>query len=208
VLKQSFITLVENYSQDQRLVETLWDEIEKNYSESTRHYHTLTHLTKMLGQLEEVRAEIADHHTLLFSLYYHDLVYQTSGNDNEERSAEVAGERLRLLSFPKDKIEKCLYQILATKGHLKNNDHDTNLFIDADLSILGQSWMVYAEYASQIRKEYAIYPDPVYKSGREKVLNHFLSMNQIFKTPYFYDKYEQRAKENFGKELRDLMGLK
>jgi predicted metal-dependent HD superfamily phosphohydrolase len=204
VLKQSFINLVENYSGDHQLIETLWDEIEKNYSENTRYYHTLTHLTNMFSQLEEVKAEIVDRHTLLFSLYYHDFIYQTKNNDNEERTAEMARERLQLLSFPPDKIEKCFHQILATKGHLKNNDHDTNLFIDADLSILGQSWLVYTEYASQIRKEYAIYPDSVYKSGREKVLSHFLNMEQIFKTPYFYDKYERKAKENLREELRDL----
>lgn len=34
-------------------------------------------------------------------------------------------------------------------------------------------------------REYSIYSNVVYNSGRKKVLNHFLTMNRIFKTDFF-----------------------
>ena len=55
-------------------------------------------------------------------------------------------------------------------------------------------------YFKNVRKEYIFYPNFVYKNGRKKVIQHFLAMNPIFKTEYFYDKYEFQAKENLLKE--------
>jgi predicted metal-dependent HD superfamily phosphohydrolase len=94
--------------------------------------------------------------------------------------------------------------ILATKVHLETDDQDTNYFIDADLSILGQPWNVYLLYSKQVRQEYSNYPDPVYYEGRRKVLTHFLEMSRIFKTQYFFDHLERQAKENLLKELKSI----
>jgi len=44
-----------------------------------------------------------------------------------------------------------------------------------------------------------VYPDLVYNPGRKKVLNHFLAMDSIFKTDYFYNKFDRQAKENLRK---------
>ena len=52
-----------------------------------------------------------------------------------------------------------------------------------------------------IRKEYAIYPDMLYNPGRKKVLQHFLTMDTIYKTAVYRDRYEQKAKENLQREL-------
>jgi len=69
---------------------------------------------------------------------------------------------------------------------------------------LGQPSDVYEQYCGQIRKEYSIYPDIVYKPGRKKVLIHFLNMEKIFKTSFFYDKYELQARANLESELKRL----
>jgi predicted metal-dependent HD superfamily phosphohydrolase len=90
---------------------------------------------------------------------------------------------------------------MATKGHTFSDDPDTNLFTDADLSVLGKPWPTYEAYFKNVRKEYAIYPDFLYKPGRKKVLQHFLTMPRIFKTEYFYDAYESNARENITREL-------
>jgi predicted metal-dependent HD superfamily phosphohydrolase len=87
---------------------------------------------------------------------------------------------------------------------LQSADSDINIFTDADLSVLGQDWNTYENYLIQIRKEYSIYPDFVYNSGRKKVLQHFLSMERIFKTNNFFEKLEAQAKENLQRELEQL----
>lgn len=203
-LKQIFIQLINGYTNDESVINSFWNEIEKKYSGRRRHYHTLAHLQSLIGQLNEYRQVINDWDTLLCSVFYHDIVYNVLKNDNEEKSADLAVKRLSILSVPTDKVTSCHKQILATKSHLFSDNDDTNLFIDADLSILGQSPGVYQHYCLQIRKEYSIYPDIVYKPGRKKVIIHFLRMQRIFKTAQFYDKYELQARENLQSELNTL----
>ena len=206
VLKETFIELLKNYTDNDRLTNELWTEIEKNYSSKKRHYHTLHHLDNLLVQLNELKGEIQNWNTLLFTLYYHDIVYNPLKSDNEEKSAEIAEKRMKQLSVSFESIELCKNQILATKSHIKSIDSDTNYFTDADLSVLGQNWETYSLYYKNVRKEYSIYPDFVYNSGRKKVLNHFLSMDRIFKTNIFHNKYETQAKQNLRMELELLKG--
>ncbi len=203
MLQQIFIDLTQRYTSDIRLSEKLWEEIETNYYTKKRHYHTLNHLENLLNQLTLVKNQIEDWDTILFSLFYHDVIYKATSSENEEKSAEFGKNRLQLLGFPTDKINKCITQILETKGHSKSVDNDTNFFTDADLSILGQSWETYSEYYKQVRREYAIYPDFMYNPGRKKVLNHFLKMERIFKTKLFFDKFENQARQNLMEELKN-----
>ena len=206
MLKQTFITLLHSYTNDKGLIDELWNEIETAYSNPKRHYHTLLHLENILEQLVLVKDYITDWDVILFTLFYHDVVYKATRSDNEEQSAVVAGERMKKLSISNEKILQCKNQILATKNHLKQSDSDTNYFTDADLSVLGKDWDTYQTYFKQVRKEYAIYPDFLYNPGRKKVLNHFLTMDRIFKTDYFFTKLEEKAKDNLRDELQFLEG--
>lgn len=204
MLKEAFRELSKNYSEDDILINGLWAEIEKNYSNKKRHYHTLEHLSNISKQLLEVKGEIQNWNTILFNLYYHDIIYKSTKSDNEEKSAELAEERMKQLSVPNDVIELCTKQILATKSHINSTDSDTNYFTDADLSILGQPWEIYLQYCKNVSKEYSIYPDFMYNPGRKKVLNHFFNMDRIFKTDFFYNKFEVQAKKNLFAELSNL----
>lgn len=204
MLKKTFIELLTRYTDNAHLINKLWTEIEKNYSSSQRHYHNLLHLESLLKQLTEIRNEIQDWDTILFTLYYHDIIYSALNPDNEEKSAELAEKRLNELSVPKDKIALCKCQILATKSHIKSADSDTNYFTDADLSVLGQPWETYSLYYKNVRKEYSVYTDIIYNSGRKRVLIHFLEMSCIFKMKYFYEKFETQAKQNLLNEINSL----
>ncbi|CUS06612.1 unnamed protein product, partial [Tuber aestivum] len=186
------------------LINELWEEVKAAHSTPKRHYHTLKHLENLLHQLEAVKDQIKNWDVILFTLYYHDIVYNPLKDNNEEKSAELAEVRLRSLAVPNELAQQCKQQILATKKHLLNTDPDTNYFTDADLSVLGQDWPLYAAYAEGVRKEYSIYPDLIYKPGRKKVLQHFLQMDRIFKTDYFYNKLEATAKRNLERELEAL----
>ena len=204
MLRDTFNALVDNYTSDVKLKQELREEIELCYTNKNRHYHSLLHLENLLQQLTEVRLLIKDWNTVLFTLFYHDIVYNPLKHNNEDESAEFANKRMLLLAVPENIIRNCKQQILATKQHLPNQDTDTNFFTDADLSILGANWGAYQTYSKQVRKEYSIYPDIVYKPGRKKVLLHFLEMDQIFKTPHFITKFEPQARLNLRKELEEL----
>ena len=204
MLKETFIGLLTNYTDNDSLTNELWTEIEKNYTSKKRHYHTLQHLDNLLKQLTEVKDEIQNWNAILFTLYYHDIIYNSLKSDNEEKSAGLAEKRLKQISVSIETIELCINQILATKSHLKSTDSDTNYFTDADLSVLGQNWETYSLYYKNVRKEYSIYPDLVYNPGRKKVLKYFLSMNRIYKTDFFFCKFETQAKRNLTNELNLL----
>lgn len=204
MMKEVFFNLISKHTTSHDSTENLWLEIEQNYSEKGRYYHNLQHIENMYSELELCKQMVSDWDTILFSLFYHDIIYDPVAKDNEEQSAKKAVYNLTVINYPIEKIDRCKNQILATKTHALTPDNDTCLFTDADLSILGAKWTYYKTYYQQIRKEYAIYPDIIYNPGRKKVLEHFLDMDFIFKTTYFRDKYELKAKENILKELREL----
>jgi predicted metal-dependent HD superfamily phosphohydrolase len=200
MLKEIFIDLAKRYSNDDDLIHKFWHEIAEAYSQKDKHYHTLTHLDHMYSHLLEVKSLISNWETVLFSLYYHDIVYHVKASDNEEQSAQLGERRMKQLHVPVDIIEVSKNQILATKTHLQDEHSDTNYFTDADLAVLGQDWETYQAYAENVRKEYAVYPDSLYNPGRKKALQHFLEMDRIFKTDYFYEKFEVPARQNILKE--------
>ncbi|MDW9382963.1 hypothetical protein GFU89_22540 [Chryseobacterium sp. JV558] len=203
-LKNQFDQLCSSFTNDQQLINILWKEIETKYSEKGRHYHNLLHLENMFSELEAVKSNISDFTAISFSVFYHDVIYDATSKINEEKSAAKAEKRLAELHLDKNTISIISEQILATKSHQKSGHEDTNYLLDADLSVLGKDFKTYLEYTQNIRKEYSIYPDFLYKPGRKKVLKHFLELESIFKTEYFKKKYEVQAKENIAAELRLL----
>lgn len=202
-LKAEFYRIVEQYG-GAHLQSNLWQDLHSAYTDSSRHYHNLTHLENLYTQLLPVKNEIRNWDAVLFALFYHDVVYNTLSQNNEEKSAELAREHMQMIGVPEATINECVAHILATKSHVLSENNDTNLFTDADLSILGAPSDLYVQYTEQIRKEYRFYPDLVYKPGRRKVLQHFLEMKRIFKTHYFFAKYEEQARRNIAAELQQL----
>lgn len=201
MLQVLFTDLLHQYTSDEGLTHSLWSEVYRFYTSRKRYYHNLTHLEKLFGELSAVQTQVEDLNTALLALFYHDLIYNPLRKDNEEQSALRAQVCLQQLHVPPEKIARCAAHIRATQGHQVSTDADTNLFTDADLSILGQDWDTYSTYIAQIRREYAIYPDLLYRPGRQKVLRHFLAMERIYKTDFFYERYEGQARENMRREL-------
>ncbi len=204
MIQSSYIELLKEYKVNPSSIKALWSEIKANYTKSGRHYHNLQHLENILGQLANVKDRIDNWNVILFTLYYHDIIYKSTKKDNEERSAELASKRMNEIGVNEYDIKLCCEQIIATKTHITHSNSDTNFFTDADLSILGQEPDKYKNYCESIRKEYSIYPNFLYKKGRKKVIIHFLSMKKIFKTEDFFSKFEEQAKLNLQNELNSL----
>jgi predicted metal-dependent HD superfamily phosphohydrolase len=204
LLQPVFTSLCTTFRPDARLVNTLWGELESCYTQRGRHYHNLNHLAHLYQQLCLVQTAIQRWDILLFSLFYHDIIYSVHKRDNEEKSADYAAEQLARLGISVTDVALCHAQILATKTHTPSPNPDTNYFTDADLAILGASREAYAVYTRQIRKEYRMYPDLLYKPGRKKVLLHFLQMDRLYKTAFFYERLEAAARANLAWELDQL----
>lgn len=203
MLHQLFDQLYSRYTNKYDLINRHWEELVKLYQHPKRHYHNLTHIQHFHQQLSEYyKKDIPD--WVLFAMYYHDAVYNVNRKDNEEQSAILAIKILAEFSFPAEETKKCIAAIKATQYHQSTGETDIDVFTDSDLSILGALPAVYSDYAKQIRKEYAIYPDLLYNPGRKKVIQHFLNMPCIYKTDWFYTKYEEQARKNLTVELAIL----
>ncbi|WP_044205250.1 hypothetical protein [Flammeovirga sp. OC4] len=203
MLKEKYTSLLSYYTDDLRLIEQYWGEITNHYSSKERKYHNLNHLEHMIIEIDDVKSKIENLNAFLFALFYHDLVYNPLKGNNESKSAEIAVKKLSNIRVDSNTISKCQNHILATKQHLLSEIVDTNLFIDIDMSILGQKWEVYVTYLKNVRSEYSIYPDFIYNKGRKKVLKHFLE-GHVFLTSHFQKRYEQQARDNINRELQIL----
>ncbi|WP_207431546.1 hypothetical protein [Sabulibacter ruber] len=203
-LWQTWQRTAAGYSVNQNLLSRLWEELEAAYSSRSRHYHNLRHIEALLRLTDEFEANLTAPALVRFAIFYHDAVYSSSRSDNEEKSAQLASKRLPELGVPQAEVALVEEMILATKSHRSNPNPDTDFLLDFDLAILGAPWDLYHQYSQQIRKEYSLYPDFLYHSGRKKVLRHFLDQESIFKTPPFQAKLESQARQNLAKELQGV----
>jgi predicted metal-dependent HD superfamily phosphohydrolase len=202
-LKQRFHKLVSIYTEDNNLIDFLWNAINTHYSEKHRAYHNLTHITEIFNYFDVYKQRIEHPNIIEFSIFYHDIIYNIWKQDNEEKSAVFALKHLSKLNLPIPFLEQISQQIIATKTHA-TADNDTKWMVDFDLAILGQPVNVYQKYTQLIREEYKLIPKFIYKKGRKKVLQHFIDKPFIYATNQFKEQYETQARKNLFTELKSL----
>ncbi len=168
-----------------------------------RAYHNLSHIEACLEEVGMVRGKLADPLAVEFALWFHDAVYDTRRQDNEERSAEWAATVARNAGLGEEFSEKVRKLILVTK-HFSATDNDAQYLADIDLSILGQSAAQFDTYDAGIAAEYSWVPSAPYRNGRAGVLRHFAQRDHIFTTKTFQEIYEQRAKSNIERTVATL----
>ena len=181
----------------------MWDELQTNYSQKHRKYHNLNHLNEMFSYFDVFVDELDHPEEVAFAIFYHDIIYNVLKSNNEEKSAKIAVKYLSVMKIEAEVINRVNQLILDTKTH-QTLTNDGNFLMDFDLAILGQPEKEYQLYTSQIREEYKVFPNIIYTKGRKKVLQHFLDNEAIFKTAFFYDKFEKQAKSNLQQELNSL----
>jgi predicted metal-dependent HD superfamily phosphohydrolase len=171
-----------------------------------RHYHSLAHLEACLREFEPVRS-LAEHSgEVEMALWFHDAIYRTWRSDNEQRSADWAGRVLRGGGCPEAVIARIESAILATRHGDESLQGDAALVVDVDLSILGQTAVVYDQFERDVRREYWWVPRKKYVLARVGVLQGFLARPRIYRFEPFVDRYEARARENLAGAIAALLG--
>lgn len=193
-----------NYSSDQKQIRGFWQELKAAYDADDRYYHNLSHLTAMCKLALQYKSELNDLDAVLFSIFYHDIVYRPGRKNNEQQSAEIAKMRLTAMDVELEKTARVYAQIIATADHRKHIDQDTNFLLDFELAILAGTAEDYQNYCREIRQEYASFPGFIYRKGRRKVLKQFLSRSHIYQTEVFRSLYERDARFNLEQELAAL----
>lgn len=204
-LRASWIRHAVLYGAHGIVAEKLFGTLVNAYSEPGRHYHTLDHIAAILHDLDRFAPAAADRTALTFAAWFHDAIYDTHRDDNEERSAGFAANILRGLMAPEGVVKRVAELVLATKSHeIAAGDRDALLFIDCDLAILGAPAAEYARYRAAIRMEYAWVDAEPFRAGRRAVLERFIARERIYHTPAVFDALEAGARENVAAELAGL----
>ena len=206
-LKENWTALFTKFTDNVMFLETTWGELEKHYTHKSRAYHNLTHLSNMFEEAKKWEDHIEDMEILQFTIWFHDIIYNSLKKHNELKSAQFAKRVLEQTSLKKSRIEKCYQQILLTINHQPpaSASLDDRFLIDFDLEILSKDWESYKAYSQQVRKEYWMYPFALYKNGRKKAMRHFLKRENIYQTPFYQKEKEVQARKNIEREIEELL---
>jgi len=204
-LRVEFLELFDDVNCSEEDVQKLFEKIIKAYTSKDRYYHNLNHIQNFLKFITKNQNNIQIVKTLKMAVWFHDVIYDTKVQDNEEKSALYANKSLKELHVTPEIISQVELLILATKTHESfSKNKDSEIFLDGDLLILGSSEETFDRYAESIRKEYSWVSDEKYRVGRIKVLEDFLKRDRIYFTDETYDKFEKYARSNIKREIKSL----
>jgi predicted metal-dependent HD superfamily phosphohydrolase len=161
-----------------------------------RGYHDLRHLAEVLDRLTDLGCDDVE---VLLAAWFHDAVYDGRPGD-EERSAQWAERAL-----PAHLAPEVARLVRVTERHdPEAGDEPGRLLCDADLAILAAPPDRYAEYAADVRSEYAHVSDADFAAGRGAILADLLARPSLFASDRARDLWEEAARDNVATELARL----
>lgn len=147
--------------------------IAKHWQEPHRYYHNEGHLAHLIKEIEQLynRQEINEEQrdALLVTAYFHDVIYDPTRDDNEERSAEFFIQMAD--SHPNTQLVKEM--ILDTRDHEAKSELSEK-FIQLDMQIVANaSFPQLLDWERKIFKEYQYLDYEIYRQGRLDLLQKF-----------------------------------
>lgn len=181
-----------------------YESILDHYNENHRAYHNLIHIQSCLNQLDHYTDDIPEKGTIELAIWYHDIIYNPYGKENELKSAHKAAEFLGTQNADKELIENVRDLIMATLHSSPPKNTNEAIIMDIDITILGSREEIYLDYTKQIRKEYKWIPGILYRKKRKEIMKQFLRRPRLYYTPFFFDKFEKQARANIADEVATL----
>ncbi|NLI78259.1 MAG: N-methyl-D-aspartate receptor NMDAR2C subunit [Candidatus Riflebacteria bacterium] len=172
------------------------------YANPRRAYHNLAHIGFCLETFDRLRGEAADPLTVELAIWFHDAVYAFQADDNEARSADLARDCLTLLGVSPGRMKTVADLIMVTRHDRPPETPDGRVIADVDLAILGAPREEFLDYERNIRREYAVVEDALFREKRLAVLEGFLARPSLFQTSTGKGLFEKAARLN----LRQAIG--
>jgi predicted metal-dependent HD superfamily phosphohydrolase len=204
-------------------IQQAWSRLLSHYQEAHRYYHDFSHIEACFTWFDVVKEQLDDPLAVALAIWFHDVIYDVRRTDNEVKSAQYAVTALTNLAVSAQLVQQVYELVLLTQHSSQPNRkikiqsgkflskttnivrvslNDQALFLDIDLTILGQSNAIYAHYENAIRSEYQHVPLWLYKRARKRLLKRFLRQPIIYYSSYFKEKFEQQARVNIQSVLR------
>ncbi len=159
------------YLLDKYRIHTSADELLERWEEPHRAYHSKEHLYDLFRQIEDDYSKgnisTTEREKLELISLFHDIIYDATRTDNEERSANML---LSLCDNQKDSSVVEIYEaILATARH-ENVSPISATFNKYDMNIVERSYDELLEWEHGIFREYNTVGIKAYKTGRLQFL--------------------------------------
>jgi predicted metal-dependent HD superfamily phosphohydrolase len=188
----------------QTVSQDVFDELISAYSAPNRFYHNLTHIEDCLSPFDQVTFLAAHPEEVELGIWFHDAVYDTKRDDNEQKSAEWAESVISKAGLRKEIAQRVSHSILATRHDLEITDTDAQVLVDVDLSILGKDPDIFWRYEENIRKEYAWVPEDLFRQKRVEILLGFLDRQYIYYHEEYRHMFEDGARVNLEEAIARL----
>lgn len=174
------------------------------YSSTDRFYHNLTHINDCLSVFDQTKFLAAHPEEVELAIWFHDAVYDTRRDDNEQKSAEWAEKAISQSGPERAVAERVSGLIRATRHSTEVGDTDAQLMVDVDLSILGADPESFWQYEENIRKEYAWVPEDLFRRTRTGILRGFLNRQSIYYHRPYRQRFEEKARLNLKQAVAKL----
>ena len=187
------------------LIDYWWDEILNYYTKKWKFYHNLNHIYSFISLYNKYNNLIENgKNEFLLSIFFHDIIYIPSRNDNEKESIFIFNKFYQDFKPKNLNKEKVIELVTETENHLLNKEYsnDINLFLDMDMQIIAQdNW---EDYENKIRNEYCFVDYNIYKIKRKEFLENLEKKEKIFRTKIFFEEFETKARNNIKNIINKL----
>jgi predicted metal-dependent HD superfamily phosphohydrolase len=187
---------------------TIARDLLERWAEPHREYHTGDHLAATLS-IVDANARLADDlMAVRLAAWFHDAIYDPAAapGGNEAASAALAIQYLAILDVDEARADEVARLVRLTAEHDPvPGDRNGCLLADADLAVLATEEPVYDAYAAAVRREYGHVPDPLYRAGRIRVLDHLLALPELYRVVPAQAEWTAAAHANLLRERSRLL---
>jgi len=168
------------------------DEVIERYEEPHRYWHVISHINDLLKNINELynikKINKREFELLNIVTIFHDIVYNTTKKDNEEKSVEYMlskYENYNNINSNEKNVKIISDIILNTKTH-DSNERLCKIFNDLDTNVLDDEFINMLDWENKIYNEYKWVGWNTYKIKRIEFLNssikdHIGNKNNILK---------------------------
>lgn len=200
---------------DPAAVDRLGRDLLRRWDGPGRHYHGADHLLAVLEAVDRLHADGEDlgpvPRAVPLAAWFHDAVYRAEpsrpAGQDEEDSARLAEQLLSApgLGLSAAEVAETARLVRLTAHHRPApSDAAGAVLCDADLEVLGRGHDDYADYAAQVRRDFAHVPEEDWQRGRAAVLRALLDTVPLYATASGRRRWEQQARRNLAGELASV----
>ena len=181
-----------------------------HYTQPHRGYHNAGHLDELIVLAREHTPDLDESEQL--ALLFHDAVYVPGATrgDNERLSAALMKATVATLARADETLAVAAgdleraARIIEATAHAAPPPAEAARVCDLDLWRLASPWDAFQQHALGIRHEYLhlVADEEAFWAARNAFYESMLAKPRLFATDYFFERFEETARSNMRRALR------